>query len=97
MTAILTADDFHPHVGKRFAPRGHYGSLTLVSVQTPATAAHADMARTPFTLIFSGAPDGLLPEGLYTVEIENGPVLDLYIMPIATPVRSRQDYQAAFN
>ena len=97
MTAILTAGDFHPHVGKRFTPRGHDMALTLVSVQAVATTVPAGMARTPFTLIFNGAPDNLLAEGLHTVEIEDGPVLDLYITPIVTPVRSRQDYQAAFN
>jgi hypothetical protein len=39
----------------------------------------------------------VLPEGLYTFDVENGPSFELYVMPIHTPARDRQDYQSSFN
>jgi hypothetical protein len=39
----------------------------------------------------------VLPEGLYDVAIQDGPEVPLYINPIQTFDRSRQDYQAVFN
>jgi hypothetical protein len=39
----------------------------------------------------------VLPEGFYTLEVEEGPSFDLYVMPIHTPLLGRQDYQVAIN
>jgi hypothetical protein len=39
----------------------------------------------------------VLPEGLYTVAVENGPSVELYIIPVYTSERSHQDYQVVFN
>jgi hypothetical protein len=54
--------------------------------------------RRPFTLVFSGDPGpDYMREGLRPCRIEDGEVFELYVGPIATPVRTRQDYQAVFN
>jgi hypothetical protein len=53
--------------------------------------------RPPFTLIFSGPPGDVLGEGLYALELEDGPSFDLYVMPIRTPLLGRQDYQVVIN
>jgi hypothetical protein len=55
------------------------------------------LPRPPFTLIFAGPPGDVLPEGEYAFEVEGGPAFEFYVMPIHTPARDRQDYQAAFN
>ena len=55
------------------------------------------MTRQPFTLILRGPPDDVLPEGLYDVAVEDGPEFALYIIPIQTMSRDRQDYQVVFN
>jgi hypothetical protein len=48
-------------------------------------------------LIFRGPAGDLLREGLYVLEVEGGPSFELYVIPVHTPARDRQDYQAAFN
>jgi hypothetical protein len=54
-------------------------------------------SRAPFTLRFHGPVGDILPEGLYRTVIEDGPSLEIYIMPIHTVAPGRQDYQAVFN
>jgi hypothetical protein len=94
---ILTADDFMPHVGKGFTPLGQHHTLMLVSVDRSAFSGGDTLSRAPFTLLFNGMPGDVLPEGLYDVAIQDGPEVPLYINPIQTFDRSRQDYQAVFN
>jgi hypothetical protein len=96
MTEQLTAEHFHPHVNKVFRVRGGRHALTLSSVEVAGAALPAQQ-RQPFNLIFSGPPGDVLHEGLYTLEVENGPQFELYVMAIHTPMPDRQDYQALFN
>ena len=105
MSEPLQHADFEPHVGKLFRfPATTIGPTTsepttfelrLVAIErgTP----HPAIPRTPFSLTFQGPPGAVLPEGQYAAEIEGGTVLDFYIMPIHTPARDRQDYQAVFG
>lgn len=72
--------------------------LTLVSVDAGAPpGAQAGTPREPFSLILRGPPGDVLPEGLYNVSVADGPDFELYINPIHTAARDRQDYQVAFN
>jgi hypothetical protein len=98
-TDELTPEHFIPHTGKAFhvGESGHI--LTLVRVdqrRREAWEGGSDL-REPFNLIFRGPPGNVLPEALYTVAVEDGPLFELYIIPVFTPARDRQDYQAAFN
>jgi hypothetical protein len=99
MSEHLTAADFVPHVDKVFRVRGGHHGLRLTEVQAHATpgAASKALQRAPFTLIFAGPPADILREGLYTFEVEGGHAFELYVMPVHTTARDRQDYQAAFN
>jgi len=97
LAGILTAAHFVPHVGKRFAPRGHDSILTLVSIEQSPFPGSEHLPRRPFTLLFSGSDQDVLPEGLYEFVIEEGPVLEIYVNPIQTIVPHRQDYQGVFN
>jgi hypothetical protein len=38
-----------------------------------------------------------LREGLYVLEVEGGPAFQLYVIPVQTLARDRQDYQVVFN
>jgi hypothetical protein len=80
----LTAGDFTPHVGKAFTPLGQHRTITLASVEFGMFAGADILPRAPFSLLFSGPPNDVLPEGLYDVAIH-------------TYDRNRQDYQAVFN
>jgi hypothetical protein len=97
MSGILTARDFVAHVGKTVTPKGQHRVLTLVSVSTPKWPGWESMQREPFSLTLSGPPGDVLPEGSYEAVVEDGPEFTLYITPIHTVARDRQDYQVAFN
>jgi hypothetical protein len=99
MTEQLTPEHFRPHVSKLFRVQGGRHGLTLAEVEAPALS-EADSGmfpRQPFTLIFRGPPADVLPEGLHTLEVEGGDAFAIYVIPIHTPARDRQDYQAVFN
>jgi hypothetical protein len=98
MTAPFKADDFLPYVNKTFASKGVGHALVLTRVEQPRLGDRGEGEfRAPFLLIFRGPPGDVLPEGLYTLDVENGPSFELYVMPIHTPARDRQDYQSSFN
>ena len=99
MAQRLTAADFHPHVAKVFRDRGGRHALTLHEVSEPALreSPHQTASNRPFTLIFRGPVGDVLPEGLRAFEVEGGGEFELYVMPIHTVARDRQDYQAVFN
>jgi hypothetical protein len=95
MAELLTAEDFRPHVDKIFRVQGGAHAFTLAEVATAASV--EGISRQPFSLVFRGSPNNVLPEGVYTLEVDDGPSFELYVMPIHTPAQDRQDYQAAFN
>jgi hypothetical protein len=96
-SAVLTEQDFLAHVGKTLIPSGQHIDLTLVSVKLTEWPGWDDGQRKPFTLILRGSSHDVLPEGLYDVSVEEGPTFALYIIPIHTVARDRQDYQVVFN
>jgi hypothetical protein len=96
MTEPFKADDFLPHVSRTFAVKGGRHTIVLSRVEQPRPGDRGDF-RDPFLLIFRGPPGDVLPEGLYTFEVEGGPSFELYVMPIHTHARDRQDYQSSFN
>jgi hypothetical protein len=99
MTEQLTPETFLPHVNKAFRVKGgrHVLTLTRVDIRRLEEREAAGVRRLPFTLIFRGPAGDVLREGLYKLEIEGGPTVELYVIPVQTFARDRQDYQAVFN
>jgi hypothetical protein len=97
MAGQLRNEDFAPHVGKRFRFQGWHSALRLAMIDVPHHAGMPGATRAPFTLIFHGAVDDILPEGLYRADVEDGPSFEIYVMPIHTTAPGRQEYQAVFN
>lgn len=99
MSDMLTREMFEPHLDKTFRVKDgrHVFTLTAIEGRTLSRAEQAAGLRAPFNLIFSGPPGDVLAEGLYALDVEGGPSFDLYVMPIHTPMRGRQDYQSSFN
>jgi hypothetical protein len=99
MTEPLGPDHFRPHVDKVFRVNGTPHAFTLVRVDTRKREdwEHETGLREPFNLIFRGPAGDVMREGLYVLDVEGGPSFELYVMPIHTPARDRQDYQASFN
>jgi len=97
MDEPITHERFSPHVGKRFGFQGHHVTLLLRSVDPQPGFAPPNAERVPFTLIFEGPAGDILPAGYYQATVQDGSVFELYVTPIHTPARDRQDYQAVFN
>jgi len=98
MTLTFTPDDFRPLLKKTFRVRGGHHVFTLTAVDAPDLGQPTPGARrSPFNLLFVGPPRDILREGLYTLEADDGRSFELYVIPIYTPARDRQDYQAPFN
>lgn len=97
---MLTLDDFKPHLNKTFKVRDGRHAFLLANIQEHAVL-EADMPkvnRMPFTLIFRGPPNDILPAGLFDFDIEGEETsFTLYVMPIHTLFAGQQDYQASFN
>jgi hypothetical protein len=94
MAETLTPEHFLSHVQKVFRLKSGRHALTLARIEL---SDFKGGQRQAFNLIFSGPPGDVLSEGLYTLQVENGPEFELYVIPIHTPIPGRQDYQAAFN
>jgi hypothetical protein len=99
MTEPLNPDHFRPHVDKVFRVNGTHHAFTLTRIeQRRREDWETGMSlREPFNLIFRGPPGDVLREGLYVLDVEGGPSFTLYVIPVFTPARDRQDYQASFN
>src|SRR3954468_1357354 len=99
MSELFSPEHFLPHVEKIFRVQGSHHVLTLARVETRRREEwELEMGdRDPFNLIFRGPAGDVLREGLYTLAVEDGPSFELYVIPIHTPSRDRQNYQAAFN
>ena len=95
MNEGVSADIFTSHIGKEILlPDGH--RLTLVAVDRRGSRAPG-APHAAFTLILRGAPAPIVPEGMHRLTFEDGASFDLYLIPIHTPSRDRQDYQIVFN
>jgi hypothetical protein len=99
MSEMLTRESFDPHIGKTFGVANSHHALTLVRIETrPIEAWEQKMGlRAPFNLIFSGPPGDVLAEGMHKLALADGTSFELYVIPIHTPMRDRQDYQSSFN
>jgi hypothetical protein len=97
MTILSQHQDFARFIGKRFECANQQVVLQLVSIEVKPRYVVAGSERTPFLLIFHGPVGQVLPEGMFRTSIEDGPVTDIYIMPIHTVAPDRQEYQAVFN
>ena len=93
----LTADDFIPYVGRKLRPAETEFDLTFVTIDRREFPGWGAATRQPFSLILRGPRRPVLPEGFYPIEIEDGPTVTLYVIPILTAARDHQDYQVVFN
>jgi len=95
--ANLTADDFAPHSGSRyllrFADAAEPIALELVEVNA---AARGPRPGRPFSLVFRGPRNALLPQSIYRLEHDAMGALDLFLVPVG-PDPQGMCYEAVFN
>ncbi|MCW2544118.1 MAG: hypothetical protein JWM40_1670 [Frankiales bacterium] len=93
MTARLTINDFAPQLGKDFSVDTGDSSCTLRLVEvTPAAEAPEGGGWVPFSLVFDGPAEPLLPQATYRLEDPDGRPMDVFLVPIATA-----RYEAVFG
>lgn len=96
MNHDLCAEDFAPLVGRTFQPAGQPQALTLVSLDTRQRAGWEAAPRQAFSLMLQGPPGNVVPEGLYQFTVDGTQTFELYLVPVQTAARDRQDYQIVF-
>jgi hypothetical protein len=98
----VSRETFSDHVGSGFtlgaAGEGSEG-MTLPVHLTSADAVGngpADGGRAPFSLMFSGPPEPIVPQGIYRLSHPELGALDLFLVPLA-PDEDGARYQAVFT
>jgi hypothetical protein len=88
---------FAPLVGSRFSLRPDGGpALPAQLVDAAAARGAALNGRQPFSLIFEGPPEPLLPQSIYRVEHPALDAMDLFLVPVGrSPAGVR--YEAVFT
>lgn len=102
MLEKLTSADFAPHLNQPFAL--HYGGETPLDVELTTitdlsykTASGGERAgRRPFSLIFRGPLDGVLPQHIYSLEHPQMAPMELFLVPIG-PDGVGMRYEAIFT
>ena len=93
MTDTPTAATFTPYVGLTVSlPNGQ--QLTLEAIDQHDAPAGM---RAPFSLLLRGPATPVVPEGMHRLVFDGGASFELYLIPVHTPSRDRQDYQIVFN
>lgn len=97
MSDPLSREHFAEHLGDTFRleAEGSTGSLTLLEASPLESTARKD-EREPFSLVFRGAKEEVLPQRIYRLEHEALGSLDIFLVPIG-PDGEGMRYEAVFN
>jgi hypothetical protein len=82
---LLSASHFRPYVGSRFRLRADdVLEVELVEVDEvdSRSGVQPEPARAPFSIVFLGPRDPVLPQRIYGFEHEELGTLDLFLVPI---------------
>ena len=85
---MLTAEDFRGALGTRFRLTGGLGNgaPVAVDVELADVTEHAARAlgasRTPFSLLFHGPAEPVVPQGMCRLEHEHLETLELFVVPV---------------
>jgi len=96
---LLVFEDFKDHLGTIFTPcdPGMPSlALTLEEAALFPSRASPDGMRPPFSLLFIGAGDMVLPQATYRLRHDNMGEVAIFLVPIGKDQRG-VSYQAVFN
>jgi len=98
MLETFTLSMFAPHLGKKFAIRlDEAKRLELELIETNALGGNGTTGgRAPFSLIFRGPKDSLLPQRIYPFEHEALGAFSIFIVPIGVDEKGLR-YEAVFT
>jgi len=98
MVADFTHPTFAELVGEPFRlllDDGTALELELVSVTPAPTHPGEARERAPFSIVFRGPPEPVLPQRIYAFENESLGAFELFVVPIG-PDESGMQYEAVF-
>lgn len=98
MLDALTKEQLAPHLGSRFTiDLGAAGRLELELAElTPFPPAGAGARPQPFSALFVGPRDAILPQRIYRLEHPVLGALEIFIVPVGPDARGMR-YEAVFN
>jgi hypothetical protein len=96
MLERLTADDFTPHLGDRFRLHTDEATVLEVDLIDVEEATATDRGRTPFSLVFRGPLEPLLPQAIYRFEHDTLDPFEVFIVPIG-PDEAGMRYEVVFT
>jgi len=91
----VEAATFEPHVGETFALAAEPEPLALV-LESVTTLADRPGGRDPFSLLFRGPADPLLPQAIYRLEHAGLGALEIFIVPVGQDAAGTR-YEAIFS
>ena len=90
-------DDFTPLCGERFELAIEPGqTLSAQLIEAQALPQPSFNGRQPFSLVFAGPPDPILPQRIYQLAHARLPAVDVFLVPVAAN-GDRVHYQAVFS
>ncbi len=95
--ADLTAADFAAHSGSRYLLRFAGAAEPIALELVEVNAGHGPRrGGRPFSLVFRGPRNPVLPQAQYRLEHEAMGALDIFLVPIALDAQGLS-YEAVFN
>ena len=94
---MLTLNQFAPLQGQLFELHaGGDGTVPVALIEANALTSQPGAARAPFSLVFEGPAEPLLPQAIYGLAHPALAPLDIFLVPVArSPAGIR--YEAVFN
>jgi hypothetical protein len=98
MSEPLTCESFAEALGGKFVLQCDSGeTLELELIEaTPYPQGEQRQGRKPFSAVFRGVMDPVLPQQIYRLEHETIGSLELFLVPIG-PDQQGQQYEAVFS
>jgi hypothetical protein len=97
MLETFTIETFQPKLGDLFhvVVGGQRLPMKLTEVRPWGRGSTEGQTRAPFVLVFHTVPQGVLPQGTYTVEIDGMEPFEMFLVPLSPDERGMR-YQAVF-
>jgi hypothetical protein len=90
---------FAPHLGETFriqAADSEWAEMTLIEATALGQGTASEGLRAPFSIVFRGPRDPVLPQGTYRVEHAAIGAFELFLVPIG-PDGEGMRYEAVFG
>ena len=98
MSQTVTHDHFSECLNQvfRVVSNDSVVDLELIQVDVDQSEVSLPRDRRPFSLLFRGPPEPVLPQRLYAMEHETLGTIEIFIVPIG-PDKEGMRYEAVFN